>query len=126
MWMMDPKDILIGQIILDHSPPVLVYVQPTDVDSVVKIKHELAHLLNTRFRTASPAGSNRSGILMSMDEVAALWRCHRNMVLRLAKRGQLHAVEGSSEMRFSAKEVLRVMEQKPSTPRNLRVVPRRR
>lgn len=43
--------------------------------------------------------------LITISEVAELWRCHWTMVLRLIRRGQLHPVAVDGD-RFDRAEVL--------------------
>jgi len=44
--------------------------------------------------------------LLTIDEVTALWRCHRITVLRLMKRGVLDWTEVDGEWFFDEAEVL--------------------
>ena len=51
----------------------------------------------------------RATTLLTIDEVTALWRCHRVTVVRLMARGVLHPVDWTGHLpRFDRIEVMRL------------------
>lgn len=46
--------------------------------------------------------------LLTIDDVIALWHCHRVTVLRLMKRGLLHPIQVGGEPCFQRAEVMKL------------------
>jgi excisionase family DNA binding protein len=61
---------------------------------------------------------------MTVDEVTDLLRCHRITVLRLIRRGELHALRIGRAIKFERAEVLALNNRKIAVYPHLTVVPR--
>ena len=108
MSIMSKQQVLIGEILLDGEPLSLrVEVgEPVSRARSAILKYKLAYLLDTRFRPAAPEPSKEMGL----DEVMALWGCHRVTVLRRLERGELHPIDKGGDLRFDRAEVERLTE----------------
>jgi excisionase family DNA binding protein len=106
MSIMSKQRVLIGEIVLDGEP-VSLRVEAAEQVSRARsaiLKYKLAFLLDSRFRPAPPEPSNEKTI----DEVTALWGCHRVTVLRRLESGELHPIDQGGDVRFDRAEVERL------------------
>ncbi len=104
---MRTQSVCIGEIVIDAEPITLraEISGKTSPARIALLKYKLAYLLDTRFRPSPPP----AGTEMTIDEVTALWHCHRVTVLRRMKSGELHAVsDEDGELRFDRAEVARL------------------
>ncbi len=101
---MDTQSVVIGEIVLDSQCITLRAEVAGKLSSarIALLKYKLAFLLDTRFRPAPPKPTAE----MTLDEVVALWHCHRSTVLRRVESGELYPVtDEDGELRFDRAEV---------------------
>ena len=100
---------LLGTLELQNEPPILLcaYSQKNkDARHEASLRRRLLDLLDGPFHPLSTAMEESTRCrLISVDELLALWGCHRITVLRLIKRGQLHPIGPPDEMYFDRAEV---------------------
>jgi hypothetical protein len=104
---MGEQSVVIGEIVIDGGSPITVRAEvPEDCSRarIAFLKYKLAYLLDTRFHAADPEPRPE----MTIDEVTALWHCHRVSVLRRIAKGELHPLERHGDMRFKRAEVERL------------------
>jgi hypothetical protein len=104
---MGEQSVVIGEIVIDKDTAITLRAEVPENCSRAQIalmKYKLAYLLDTRFHPAAPD----QGPEMTIDEVTALWGCHRITVLRRIAKGQLHPLERHGDMRFDRAEVERL------------------
>jgi len=101
---------LLGTVDLQGEPPVLLctYGNRKNAAAIAGLERKLFDLIDGPFHPASGQSDPGSSALMTLNDVLALWHCHRITVLRLIKRGLLHPIGDIDPIYFERSEVMKV------------------
>ena len=105
---MNTQSVLIGEIVLGGEPRIALYAEtpiPLSAHGIAVLKDKLVNILDTRFQPAAPPSPSDQ---MTIDEVIALWGCHRVTVLKRMEAGLLHPINRGEELVFDRAEVERL------------------
>ena len=107
---MGKRSMLIGEIILNQEPRIVLYAEteiPLSPEGIKLLKDGLANQFDVRFRPFDPGPLPRYSL--TVEDVAALLHHSCQSVLRMIDQGRLHPIsDEDGELYFDREEVAKL------------------